>query len=157
MQGQEVIFSRKLQKISHPSIYFNNYPIKQVPSKKHLGMILDTALNFQEHIKCTFIKVNKSIGLLRKLQNTLPWAWLLTIFKSSAKPLPDYCDVIYDQIYNNTFHQKMESIQYNIALVITGAIKGFSREKLYQELGLEFLQQRRWYRRLFYFFKLTKI
>ena len=62
MQGQEVIFSRKLQKISHPSIYFNNYPIKQVPSKKHLGMILDTALNFQEHIKCTFIKVNKSIG-----------------------------------------------------------------------------------------------
>ena len=50
----------------------------------------------------------------------------------------------------------MESIQYNAALAITGNIRGSSREKLYQELGLESLQQRRWYRKLCYFFKLTK-
>ena len=50
----------------------------------------------------------------------------------------------------------MESIQYNAALAITGAICGSSREKLYQELGLESLQQRRWYRKLCYFFKRTK-
>ena len=42
---------------------------------------------------------------------------------------------------NNTFHQKMESIQYNTTLAITGAVRGPSREKLYQELGLESLQQ----------------
>ena len=35
--------------------------------------------------------------------------------------------------------EKMESIQYNAAVVITGAIRGTSREKLYQELGLESL------------------
>ena len=71
-QAQEVIFSRKLQKISHPSIYFNSNPIEQVSSKKHLGMILDAKLNFQEHMKNLLIKVNKTIGLLRKLQNILP-------------------------------------------------------------------------------------
>ena len=70
------------------------------------------------------------------------------------KPHLDYGDVIYDQSLNNTFHQKMESIQYNAALAITGAIRGSSREKLYQEQGLESLQQRRWYRKLCYFFKL---
>ena len=32
-------------------------------------MILDTKLNFQEHIKNIQTKVNKTIGLLRKLQN----------------------------------------------------------------------------------------
>ena len=37
----------------------------------------------------------------------------------------------------------METIQYNAALAITGAIRCSSREKLYQELGLETLQQRR--------------
>ena len=147
-QAQEVIFSRKLQKISHPSIYFNNNPIEQVSSQKHLGMILDTKLNFQEHIKNILTKVNKTIGLLRKLQNILPRGSLLTIFKSFVRPHLDYGDVIYDQSYNNTFHQKMESIQYNAALAITGAIRGSSREKLYQELGLESLQQRRWYRKL---------
>ena len=41
-------------------------------------------------------------------------------------------------------------------MAITGAIRGSSREKLYQELGLESLQQRWWYRKLCYFFKLIK-
>ena len=48
--------------------------------------------------------------------------------------------------YNNSFHQKLESIQYNAAPAITGAIRGFSMEKHCQELGLESLQQRRWFR-----------
>ena len=134
-QAQEVTSSCKLQKISHPSIYFNNNPIEQVSSQKHLGMILDAKLNFQEQIKNLLTKVNKIIGLLRKLQNILPRGSLLTIFKSFVRPHLDYGDVIYDQSFNNTFHQKMESIQYNAALAITGAIRGSSREKLYQEQG----------------------
>ena len=50
----------------------------------------------------------------------------------------------------------METIQYNAALAITGAVRGFSWEKLYQELGLETLQQRRWYRKLCSFYKIRK-
>ena len=42
------------------------------------------------------------------------------------------------------FHQKLEPIQFNAALAITGAIRGTSREKLYQELGLECPQKQRW-------------
>ena len=40
-----------------------------------------------------------------------------------------------------------------MALAITGAIKGSSREKLYQELGLEYLYRRRWARRLCLLYK----
>ena len=43
-QAQEVIFSCKIQKTCHPSIYFNNKSFKQVPSQKHLGLILDNKL-----------------------------------------------------------------------------------------------------------------
>ena len=46
----------------------------------------------------------------------------------------------------------MESILYNAALAITGALRG----KLYQELGLESLCKRWWYRKLCYFFKIFK-
>ena len=98
-------------------------------------MILDTKLNFLEHIK------NMLTKLLRKLQNIFSRGSLLTIFKSFVRPHLDYGDVTFDQGYNNTFHQKMESIQYNAALAITGAIKGSSRENLYQELDLKSLQQ----------------
>ena len=55
-----------------------------------------------------------------------------------------------------SFHQKLESIQYNACLAITGAIQGTSKEKLYQELGLESLQLRRWYRKLGMFHKIFK-
>ena len=64
--------------------------------------------------------------------------------------------MIYDQTFNMSFQQKMETIQYNAALAITGAIRGSSREKLYQELGLETLQQRCWYRKLCCFYKILK-
>ena len=50
----------------------------------------------------------------------------------------------------------MESIQYNACLAITGAIRGISREKIHEELGLESLQLRLWYRKLCLFYKVFK-
>ena len=45
----------------------------------------------------------------------------------------------------------MESVQCTATLAIAGAIRGSSRENFYQELGLESLQQRRWYMKICYF------
>ena len=72
-------------------------------------------------------KISKTISLLRKLQNNLPRAPLVTIYKSFVRPHLDYGDILYDQIFINSFHERLESIQYNAALEITGAIKGNSR------------------------------
>ena len=47
---------------------------------------------------------------------------------------------------NSRLSDKIESVQYDAALAITGAIRGTSKEKLYQELGLESLKDRRWLR-----------
>ena len=77
-------------------------------------------------------------------------------YKAFIRPHLDYGNVLYDQAFNNSFHAKMESIQYNACLAITGAIRGTSREKIYQELGLESLQLRRWYRKLCLFYKVFK-
>ena len=45
-------------------------------------------------------------------------------------------------------------VQYNAVLIITGAFKGTSRDKIYQELGLESLADRRWTRKLIFFHKI---
>ena len=50
----------------------------------------------------------------------------------------------------------MESVQYNTCLAITGTIRRTSKEKHYQELGLESLQLRRWHRKLGMFYKIFK-
>ena len=53
------------------------------------------------------------------------------------RPYLDYGDVIYEQPYKESFNQKLESA----AVAIAGAIRGTSRQKLCQELGLESLQK----------------
>ena len=40
---------------------------------------------------------------------------------------------------------KFRKIQYRACTTITGAIHGTSKEKIYQELGLESLENRRWF------------
>ena len=114
-QAQEVIFRRKLNKDYHPHLAFNNN-------------------NVTEHLKIILNKVNKTVELLRKLHNILLKPALLTIYKRFIRSHLDYGDLIYDQAYNISFHQKLELLQYNACLGITGAIRGTSREKLYEEL-----------------------
>ena len=139
-QAQEIIFSRKLKEAIHPLLLFNNNNVSQVNFQTHLGVILDVKLTFEEHLKNVFNKTNKTIGLLMKLSNLLPRQTLVTIHKVFIRPHLDYGDVLYDQASNNSFHAKMESIQYNAYIAITGAIRGTPREKIYQELSLESLQ-----------------
>ena len=147
-QAQEVIFSRKTKKEYHLPLAFNNNNVSETNSQKHLGVVLDNRLSFEDHLKMILNKVNKTIGLLRKLQNILPRSAVLIIYKSSIRPHLDYGDIIYDQAYSASFHQKLELLQYNACLAITGAIRGgTSREKLYEELGLKPLQLRRWFRK----------
>ena len=123
-QAQEVIFSRKLKKVSHPLWRFN-INISQASSQKHLGLTLDNSLTFHKHLT----KVSKiTIGLLQKLHNILPRPALLTIYKCFIRPNLDRGDIIYDQAYNLSFHHKLESIQYNAALALTEAIRGNLRE-----------------------------
>ena len=60
---------------------------------------------------------------------------------------------MYDEPHNETFCSKRESVQYNVALTITGAIRGRSQTKLYVKLGIESFKARRWFRRLCCFYK----
>ena len=153
-QAQEVIFSRKTNKISHPTTTFNTVPVARTSCQKHLGLHLDEKLNFTQHIKIKISKANKGIGIIKRLSHILPRKSLLTIYKSFIRPHLDYCDVVYDQPNNESFCTKIERILYNAVLAITGAIRGTSQIKLYKELGLESLRFRRWFRRLCTFSKI---
>ena len=154
-QATEVIFSRKRKPVVHPTLFFNQTPVISEPLQKHLGLTLDKRLNFNQHLNGKIAKSMKGIGLIKRLYCYLPRKSLMTIYKSYIRPHLDYCDVIYDQPHNESFCKKIESIQYNAALAITGAIKGTSRVRLYRELGLESLSDRRYCRRLIYFYKIV--
>ena len=93
-----MIFSRKINKIDHPPLYFNQNLVKLSSTHKRLRMVLDTKLDFSLHLKNIQNKVNKAIGL-HKLHNTLPRTSLITIFKSFTRLHLNYGDIIYDRAY----------------------------------------------------------
>ena len=86
--------------------------------------------------------------LKKNVSLILPRANLLTIYKAFVRPHLDYADIIYDKPDNESFKDWVEKVQYNAALPITCAIGGTSRERFYNELGLESLADRRWCREM---------
>ena len=120
---------------------------------KHLGIILDSKLNFRKHISEKIKTANKGLGLLKFLSKYLTREKLSLIYKIHVRPHLDYGDVIY---HNQSLESMdlLESIQYQAALIVTGCWKGSSREKLYAELGWESLNDRRHFRRLTLYYKI---
>ena len=90
--------------------------------------------------------------MLKRLRHKLCRKHLITIYKSQNRPHLDYGD----QPHIDSFINKVESVKYNAALVITGAIIGTSKERIYHELGFESLADRRWFRRMCTFWKIVK-
>ena len=112
-QAQEVIFSRKIKILLHPTLLFINIPLSNRLFQKHLRLTLNIKLSFSEYIKSITKKISKTMVLLRKFQQILPSSSLLTIYKTFIRSRLHYADIIYDQAYNSDFHDKLVfSIMY---------------------------------------------
>ena len=154
-QAQEINFSRKKNDISHLSPYFNNTRIQQHSVQKHLGLFLDEKLSFSEHIVEQVKKAPVGVNTMLKLNLLLPRSSLLTVYKCFVWSYLDYGDVIYNQPNLSFLASKIKTVQHNPTLAITGAIRGTSKKKLYQQLSFESLKDRRWLRGLLYLYKIV--
>ena len=144
-QAVEILFSKKQhEKDNYPPLNSNGDNVQTAISQKHLGLVLDSKLDFNEHVSNKTNKRNKIIGIMKKLSLFLSRKTLLTIYKSFVRPNLDYADIVYDKHFNKSFKTKIEMIQYR-------AIKGTSCNRLFQEIGLESLEDRRWSRKIKFF------
>ena len=116
-------FTKRAVQWSHPLLTFNIISVAQTNFQNHLGTQLHKELNFEEHLSKVESKVNKTIGIIHKLQNLLLRLALLAIYKLFISSQLDYGDTIYDKGFNYSFHDKLESLQYNATVAINGAIR----------------------------------
>ena len=138
-QAMEVYFSRKLNQGSPLPLDFNDHTVQTVDVHNHLGLSLDKKLDFNIHIKNKINKCNKIIGIMERLSLSISRDSLPTLYKLFVRPHLDYANIIYDKPGNVNFESKLERVQYNACLAITGAIRGTNRDSIYAELGLESL------------------
>ena len=78
-QTVEILFSRKREKDNYLPLNFNGDNFQTVISQKHLGLVLDSELDFNKHISNKINKCNKIISIMKKLSLFLSWKTLLTI------------------------------------------------------------------------------
>ena len=123
-QAVEIIISVKNKITVHPELIFNDVPVARVESTKHLGIHLDTRLNFSKHVREAVLKANKDISILKFY------------------------------LYMTDMMHVVEQVQYKAALIGSGCWHGTNREKLYEKLGCKSLYDRRWCRRLCLFHKI---
>ena len=142
-QAQEVLFSNKVTKANHPNIIFNGNRVQKSANQKHLGLILDEKVTFNDDATSKLTTVNKLTSNLKKLYHYMQHDSLVTIYKSFTRPYLDYTDNVFDKPSNATFSNRIESAQHNAALTITGTIRGTSKERICQELGFETRKERR--------------
>ena len=157
-QAVQVIFSHKSPKLPHPPAVFNQAEVPVVKEHKHLGMILDSKLDFSAHVKEAIVKARRGIGMIHHMAKYVSRDVRDQIYKLYVRLHLDYSHIIYhkpDPEFTHDMTKRLERIQYSAALAVSGAWRSTNIDRLYEELGWESIYYRRWYRRLCHFFKLT--
>ena len=75
--------------------------MERVDKFKYLGIVLDSGLNFEVHVKYLKSKLYAKIKLLGRVRGLLDRNTALTIYKTLILPVLDYCDHIYYGISAN--------------------------------------------------------
>ena len=121
-------------------------------------------LNFSSHIGEKIKKANKGVGAIKFMSKYAPRSILEQVYKTNVRPHLEYCDIIFHQpppdghlaiTKLSVQMNKIESVQTQAAYAVSGSWKGTSAKKIYEELGWEWLSQRRWYRRMSTFYKIV--
>ena len=156
---EEALSSCKREKPVHPVLKLGEDVISPKLEHKHLGLILDSKLNFKSHIREAILKAQRGIAFLKYLSKFVSREVLDQTCKLYVRAHLDYGDIVYhrhDPEMHLSFTEQLEQVQYNAPLVVTGVWKGTSRLKLFYELGWDTLYDRRPYRKLGHFFSLSK-
>ena len=107
-QAIEICFCHKCGNENYPSLVFNDTKVQLATSQKHLGLILDSKLDFNEHIGDKINKCHKIIGIMKRLSLILSRKSLLTIYKSFVRPNLNCADIIYGKPFNESFKRKLK-------------------------------------------------
>ena len=150
---ESLLFSRKLNIQHHPTLFFNDVPIQEVVSHKHLGVYLSQSCDWHNHIDFIKEKAWSRMNLLRMLKFTIDRKSLETIYFTYIRSLLEYADIIWDNCSQQECNE-IEKIQLEAGRIVTGSTKLVEINKLYKELGWLKLSERRDLHKLFLFYKM---
>ena len=106
---------------------FNANTVQNSANQKHLDLILNEKLIFNDHITSKRTTVNKITSTLRNFYHYIPRDFLVTIYKSFIRPQLHYADLANAEM--RLFLIEQNQLNANVASAITGTIRVTSKEK----------------------------
>ena len=90
--------------IYHPddlNVFFNGQNLEFVDCTKFLGITIDSNLKFDKHIKEICSKVSKSLGIIYRIRDVIPYSCLKNLYFNLIHPYLIYCLPIFGATYSN--------------------------------------------------------
>ena len=107
-------------------LYLGNTLLKQIPSTKYLGLIIDEKLKWHEHVLSVVKKININNAKLRRLAKILPFELRRKIHNSFSVPCIDYSATVWGNfsqkntlLINRVEHMAARAITRNYDFINT--------------------------------------
>ena len=112
-------------------------------SYMYLGVNVDQNLNFEGFLKSIIQKVNYKFYLFSKIRYVLTFAAAVLVYKQMVLPFFDYLDILIDS-GPKKYVEKLQILQFRgIKIIYQYYIEGRKIKSSDEELGLQFLNERR--------------
>ena len=76
-------------------ISIDGFTIKRTKVVKYIGLVVDGALTWSQHIDYISTKIAHGVGILKRTRSFLPKQSLLTLYQSMIVPYFRYCNIVW--------------------------------------------------------------
>ena len=98
-------------------ISIDGFTIKRTKVVKYLGLVVDDARTWSQHIDYISTKIARGVGILKRTRSFLPKQSLLTLYQSMIEPYFRYCNIVWRQC-NEALLDRLQTLQNRAARVI---------------------------------------
>ncbi|KAK3757931.1 hypothetical protein RRG08_058245 [Elysia crispata] len=128
-----IIFRKSLDegRVPNKNSTSGKHPLKNSKAEKDLGVIVDSQLNFKDHISQATTKANRILGVKRRSFDHLTDHTFVQLYKALVRPILEYG--------HSVWQPALETLQQDIEDVQCRAIKliGHLKDKPYTAVNLE--------------------
>ena len=85
-----MVFSNQKVSTKNGPLFFNDVQVKEVLDTKHLGMILDSKLNFEKHISAKLAQGRRGLGVMKQMKKWVDKKTLENLYILYTRPHFEY-------------------------------------------------------------------
>ena len=122
------------------TLTIRNKELEIIKINKHFGVLIDTSLNWKEHIKTVTAKVSKAFGHLRHAKAILPQVTLKTLYTGIVESHFRYCCSVWGCAGSTEMNQ-LQKLHCRAARILTNSSFGTPSRLLIDMLGFKTIEQ----------------